>query len=90
MNLLSVYCLKTAIYSARLQSVGTIVKVFVFSGAGPELSTQNLLQSIAAALHLSGQPVTGQPATKSVINKNPGVHINTNQPHIEVKNFDFF
>lgn len=52
-------------------------------GAGPDLSTENLLQSIAAALHLSNQPITGQHASKSALQKNPGVNINTEQPLIQ-------
>ncbi|ELU03991.1 hypothetical protein CAPTEDRAFT_148837 [Capitella teleta] len=52
-------------------------------GAGPNLSTENLLQSIAAALHVSSQPITGQNATKSVLMKNPSASINTEQPLIQ-------
>ncbi|KAK2150541.1 hypothetical protein LSH36_401g02003 [Paralvinella palmiformis] len=36
-------------------------------GVGPELSTENMLQSIAAALHLNSQPITGQHASKAVV-----------------------
>ncbi|XP_064608451.1 methyl-CpG-binding domain protein 2-like isoform X3 [Liolophura sinensis] len=52
-------------------------------GIGPELTPDSVLQSISAALHLNSQPVTGQNASKSSINKNPGVHIDANQPHIQ-------
>lgn len=51
-------------------------------GAGPDLSTENLLQSIAAALHLSSQPITGQNASKAALMKNPSVNINVEQPLI--------
>lgn len=57
-------------------------------GAGPNLSTENLLQSIAAALHVSSQPITGQSATKAVLMKNPSVSINTEQPLIQVSDHD--
>ncbi|XP_064619431.1 methyl-CpG-binding domain protein 2-like isoform X2 [Lineus longissimus] len=52
-------------------------------GVGPELSNENLLHSIAAALHLSNQPVTGQTASKPLLVKNPGVHVNADQPMIQ-------
>lgn len=52
-------------------------------GAGPELSTQNMLQSIAAALHLNNQPITGQQASRASLQKNPGVSINAEQPLIQ-------
>ncbi|CAH1796606.1 unnamed protein product [Owenia fusiformis] len=52
-------------------------------GVGPNLTDENLLQSVAAALHLSNQPLTGQQATKALMDKNPGVNINTDQPLIQ-------
>lgn len=52
-------------------------------GIGPELTTENILQSISAALHLSNMPVTGQNASKSAIQKHPNVLIDVNQPHIQ-------
>ncbi|XP_021360511.1 methyl-CpG-binding domain protein 2-like isoform X1 [Mizuhopecten yessoensis] len=52
-------------------------------GVGPELSTENILQSISAALHLGNAPVTGQANNKATLAKNPGVNIDTNQPHIQ-------
>lgn len=52
-------------------------------GIGPELTTENILQSISAALHLSNMPVIGQQSNKSAIQKNPNVHIDINQPHIQ-------
>lgn len=52
-------------------------------GAGPELTTENILQSISASLHLSNAPITGQGSNKATLLKNPGVNIDTNQPHIQ-------
>lgn len=60
---------------------------FVFvclTAAGPDLGTECLLQSIAAALHLSNQPLTGQGASRSALQKNPAVNINTEQPLVQV------
>lgn len=56
----------------------------LFTGAGPELTTENILQSISASLHLSNAPITGQGSNKATLLKNPGVNIDTNQPHIQV------
>lgn len=52
-------------------------------GAGPDLTTESLLQSIAAALHLNNQPITGQAASKVALQKNPGVAVNSDQPLIQ-------
>ncbi|XP_077862355.1 methyl-CpG-binding domain protein 2-like [Saccoglossus kowalevskii] len=54
--------------------------VFFFPGLGPGYTNESLLQSLATNLHLSTQPVTGQTATQSAIEKNPGVYLNTDQP----------
>jgi hypothetical protein len=62
----------------------TIFKPLCFAGAGPDLSTENLLQSIAAALHLNNQPITGQAATKAALQKNAAVAVNVDQPLIQV------
>ncbi|CAI9733632.1 methyl2-likeCpG-binding domain 2-like isoform X1 [Octopus vulgaris] len=51
-------------------------------GVGPDLTTENILQSIAAALHVSNIPVTGQNSSKS-IQKNPGVNMDANQPKMQ-------
>ena len=56
----------------------------LYAGIGPELTTENILQSISAALHLSNIPVTGQNASKTAIQKHPNVVIDVNQPHIQV------
>ncbi|XP_052277945.1 methyl-CpG-binding domain protein 3-like isoform X2 [Dreissena polymorpha] len=52
-------------------------------GIGPELTTENILQSISAALHLSTIPVVGQQSQKHNLQKNPGVHMDVTQPHIQ-------
>jgi len=51
--------------------------------AGPDLTTENLLASIAAALHMNNQPLVGQNASRAALTKNPGVHINTEQPLVQ-------
>ena len=55
-----------------------------FVGIGPELSTENILQSISAALHMNNGPVMGQKNNKQALSKNPGANIDANQPHIQV------
>ncbi|XP_074651509.1 methyl-CpG-binding domain protein 3-like [Tubulanus polymorphus] len=52
-------------------------------GIGPALTDENLLQSIAACLHNNSTPVLGQEASKVQLQKNPGVHINADQPMIQ-------
>lgn len=54
-------------------------------GVGPELSTENILQSISAALHMNNGPVMGQGNNKQALSKNPGANIDANQPHIQVR-----
>ena len=49
---------------------------------GPDLTTENVLQSISAALHLNAGPVTGQNYSRASIQKNPGVNIEPAQPHM--------
>ncbi|XP_005103642.1 methyl-CpG-binding domain protein 2 [Aplysia californica] len=51
-------------------------------GIGPDLTSENVLQSISAALHVSSGPVVGQGASKQVIMKNPGINMDTQQPHV--------
>ena len=58
--------------------------MIIFSAAGPGLQTENLLASIAAALHMNNSPLIGQNASKPALQKNPGVHINTEQPLVQV------
>jgi len=50
---------------------------------GPHVTDDTLLQSIATALHISAQPVTGQTGNKSSLEKNPGVFINPDQPLVQ-------
>ncbi|XP_043277409.1 methyl-CpG-binding domain protein 2 isoform X1 [Venturia canescens] len=50
---------------------------------GPYITEETLLQSVATALHLSSQPVTGQTQSKSNLEKNPGVFLNPDQPLIQ-------
>lgn len=67
-----------------LCSVHYVINV-VIPGIGPDLTTENLLQSIAAALHLNNSsPVVGQSQSAAKFAKNPTVYINTTQPLIQV------
>jgi len=60
----------------------------MISGIAPELVKQeNLLHSIAAALHLSTQPITGQTATPAQLQRNPAVSVNVEQPLMQVHLF---
>lgn len=52
---------------------------------GPYITEETLLQSVATALHVSVQPVTGQTGSKSSLDKNPGVYLNPEQPLVQVK-----
>jgi len=52
-------------------------------GLGPDLTTENVLQSVSAALHVSSGPVTGQIQGKQAIMKNPGTNLDPQQPHIQ-------
>lgn len=66
-----------------LNSVRLDVKgVLTLPGVGPELSAENILQSISAALHVNTGPVVGQAASKQAIMKNPGI-MDTQQPHVQ-------
>lgn len=47
---------------------------------GPHVEDDTLLQSVATALHVSVQPVTGQTATKSLLQLNAGAFVNPDQP----------
>lgn len=51
---------------------------------GPHVTEETLLQSVATALHVSNQPITGQTGSKSSLDKNPGVFINPDQPLVQV------
>lgn len=56
---------------------------------GPYITEETLLQSVATALHVSTQPVTGQTGAKSSLEKNPGVFLNPDQPLVQVSLFFF-
>ncbi|XP_037923524.1 methyl-CpG-binding domain protein 2 isoform X1 [Hermetia illucens] len=47
---------------------------------GPNVNEQTLLQSVATALHVSNQPVTGQMTAKQILCANTGVFLNPDQP----------
>lgn len=47
---------------------------------GPNVNNATLLQSVATALHVTSQPITGQTASKSVLTANSGVFLNPDQP----------
>lgn len=47
---------------------------------GPDLTDDTALRSLATALHLHSQPITGQTCARSTLEKNPGVFINPEQP----------
>ncbi|XP_012536204.1 methyl-CpG-binding domain protein 3 isoform X2 [Monomorium pharaonis] len=50
---------------------------------GPYITEETLLQSVATALHVSTQPVTGQTGSKTNLEKNPGVFLNPDQPLVQ-------
>ncbi|XP_055902562.1 methyl-CpG-binding domain protein 3 [Eupeodes corollae] len=47
---------------------------------GPNVDEQTVLQSVATALHVHNQPVTGQTSTKTELTKNSGAFLNPDQP----------
>lgn len=47
---------------------------------GPNVNEDTIIQSVATALHVSSQPVTGQTGTKTLLEKNPGVFLDPKQP----------
>lgn len=53
---------------------------------GPHIADETIVQSVATALHVSNQPVTGQSVTKSSVEKNLGVFINPEQPLVQAVN----
>jgi methyl-CpG-binding domain protein 2 len=50
---------------------------------GPNVHDDTLLQSVATALHVSNQPITGQMGNRLALEKNPGVYINPDQPLVQ-------
>ncbi|CAG9861277.1 unnamed protein product [Phyllotreta striolata] len=53
---------------------------------GPNVTEDTIIQSVATALHVSSQPVTGQTSTKSLLEKNPGVFLDPKQPLVHAVN----
>ncbi|XP_055849516.1 methyl-CpG-binding domain protein 3 [Episyrphus balteatus] len=47
---------------------------------GPNVDEQTVLQSVATALHVHNQPVTGQTSSKTELTKNSGAFLNPDQP----------
>lgn len=47
---------------------------------GPEPSEDVAVRSIAASLHFKTQPIVGQTVSRSMLEKNPGVFVNPEQP----------
>lgn len=54
--------------------------------AGPNISDETLLQSVATALHVLGQPIIGQTNLKPGSEKNPAIFINPDQPLVQAVN----
>lgn len=52
---------------------------------GPHVTDETILQSVATALHVSTQPVTGQTGSRSALDRNPGVFLNPEQPLVQVR-----
>ncbi|XP_011136314.1 methyl-CpG-binding domain protein 2 isoform X2 [Harpegnathos saltator] len=50
---------------------------------GPNITEETLLQSVATALHVSTNAVTGQTGPKAALEKNPGVFLNPDQPLVQ-------
>lgn len=53
---------------------------------GPNVTEETIIQSVATALHVSTQPVTGQTGSKSDLMKNPGVYLDPKQPLVQAVN----
>lgn len=53
---------------------------------GPNVTEDTIIQSVATALHVSSQPVTGQTSTKTLLEKNPGVFLDPKQPLVHAVN----
>ncbi|XP_045467220.1 methyl-CpG-binding domain protein 2 [Harmonia axyridis] len=50
---------------------------------GPNVSEETMIQSVATALHVSSQPVTGQSGPKVLLEKDPGAYIDPKQPLVQ-------
>ncbi|KAI4459264.1 methyl-cpg binding protein mbd [Holotrichia oblita] len=53
---------------------------------GPHVTEETIIQSVATALHVSTQPVTGQTGSKTSLEKNPGVFLDPKQPLVQAVN----
>lgn len=53
---------------------------------GPNVTEDTIIQSVATALHVSTQPVTGQTGSKNSLEKNPGVFLDPKQPLVHAVN----
>ncbi|XP_018561518.1 methyl-CpG-binding domain protein 2-like [Anoplophora glabripennis] len=53
---------------------------------GPNVTEDTIIQSVATALHVSAQPVTGQTGSKNSLEKNPGVFLDPKQPLVHAVN----
>lgn len=53
---------------------------------GPNVTEDTIIQSVATALHVSAQPVTGQTGTKTLLERNPGVFLDPKQPLVHAVN----
>ncbi|XP_022906625.1 methyl-CpG-binding domain protein 3 [Onthophagus taurus] len=53
---------------------------------GPHVMEETIIQSVATALHVSSQPVTGQMGSKTSLDKNPGVFLDPKQPLVQAVN----
>jgi len=56
---------------------------------GPYVADETILQSVATALHVSVQPITGQIGSRSALERNPGVFLNPEQPLVQVNTHSF-
>lgn len=52
----------------------------VLRPVGPNVNEDTIIQSVATALHVSAQPVTGQTGPRVALEKDPGVFLDPKQP----------
>ncbi|XP_068622580.1 methyl-CpG-binding domain protein 2 isoform X2 [Battus philenor] len=62
--------------------IGTTTLPKYIKPLGPFTTDATTIQSLATALHVSSQPITGQTGSKQTILENPGVFLNPEQPLI--------
>ncbi|KAJ8921950.1 hypothetical protein NQ315_008584 [Exocentrus adspersus] len=58
----------------------------VLKPVGPNVNEDTIIQSVATALHVSSQAVTGQTGVRSSLEKNPGVFLDPKQPLVHAVN----